>query len=145
MKIYDLSKRIDKRDPIYPGNPRVVLKRIKKFSRRNPSNLSGIALGLHTASHLDAPLHYLKNGRSVDRVLLEKCIGWCKVLDLTKNKKEITEKDLKPAKLRRGEILLLKTRNSRTTGRFDKNFVHITDGAAKFLVKLRIKAVGIDG
>lgn len=147
MKIYDLSSAIYGSAPVYPGNPKVALTRIKKFTSKNRSNLSGLSLGLHTASHLDAPLHYLKNGTPVDKVGLARCMGGCRVVDCSTVPFEIGEREMKKIRPKKGEILLLKTRNSlrSRSGRFDRNFIHINEAAARVLVKSGVKAVGIDG
>lgn len=146
MKIYDISRPISKREPLYPGNASVILERVKIFSR-DRSTLSSLSFGLHTATHLDAPLHYLKGGRAVERLPLEACIGWARVFDTTGVRTEISKRDVARMKPQRGEIILFKTSNSRRAQRrgFDKNFVHINYEAAVLLAKAKIKAVGIDG
>jgi arylformamidase len=145
MKIFDISRPIGKGEAVYPGNQAPKLEWLKVF-RRDRSNLSAVSMGLHTASHLDAPLHYVRNGKTIDMIALEKCLGWCRVIDCTKMVKEISGKDIEKIKLRSSEIILLKTRNS--TGnpkRFDSRFVHINKDAAKALIRARVKAVGTDG
>ena len=58
---------------------------------------------------------------------------------------EITEKEIKKMKPKRGEIILLKTKNSRPSKKFNPAFAHINEGAARELKKAGVKAVGIDG
>lgn len=145
MKVFDVSRPIGKGEAVYPGNVPPVLKHIKNF-RKNGSNLSALSLGLHTASHLDAPLHYLKNGRSVDEIMLDDCLGWCRVADFAKIKSEITARDIARIRPRAGEIILLKTKNSSDNPRrFNPKFVYLNESAARVLIKSKVKAVGIDG
>ena len=146
IKIYDVSRPIGKGEAVYPGNEPPALKRIKIF-RRDKSNLFSLSLGLHTASHLDAPLHYLKNGKTIDKLPLEKCVGWCRVINLENIQKEIGEREVKKIKPKAGEIILFKTQNSKpaTSKRFNKNFIYLNESGARFLIKSKIKAVGIDG
>lgn len=145
MKIYDISRPIVKGEPIYPGNWPVDLVRIKKYEK-DGSTLSGLTLGLHTASHLDLPPHYTKSSLSADKVNLEKCFGWARVVDMSQVKNEISAKEINRIKPKLDEILLLKTKNSgEHSKKFKKNFIHINESAAKTLVKSGIKAVGIDG
>ena len=145
MKIFDISRPISKDEAVYPGNTVPALTWLKVFSR-DRSNLGAISMGLHTGSHLDAPLHYVRNGKPVGGIVLEKCLGWCRVIDFTKAKLEISGNDIRRIKPNTGEILLLKTRNSFSNpGRFDPKFVHVGEEAAKMLVRTKIKAVGIDG
>ncbi len=153
MKIYDISRPIGRGEPVYPGNEAPSLTRIKVFSK-DKSNLSALSMGLHTGSHLDAPLHYLKNGKTIDKLVLEKCVGWCRVINFENVKEEIGELEIKRIKPKAGEIILFKTKNSCLAGRqarqtkskrFNKNFVYLNESGARFLVKSKIKAVGIDG
>lgn len=146
IKVIDISRVISRRAPVYPGNPAPVLSHVKSF-KKDGSNLSKLDFGLHTASHLDAPLHYLRKGMSVDRVRLEQCLGWCRVVDATKVREEIDARLVLRMKPKPGEIILFKTKNSLhgEFGKFDRHFMHISEGAAKALTKANIKAVGIDG
>ncbi|TSC82421.1 MAG: arylformamidase, partial [Parcubacteria group bacterium Gr01-1014_20] len=101
---------------------------------------------LHTASHLDLPPHYSKSALSAEKINLEKCFGWARVVDMSKVKTEISAKEINRIKPKVDEILLIKTRNSsRHSKKFDKKFVHLNESAAKALIKSGVKAVGIDG
>src|SRR3989344_6192892 len=130
MKIIDISRPISAREPLYPGNLPVTLLPLKKFSR-DGSNLSGLKLGLHSGSHMDAPRHYVREGKSVDKVVLEQCVGWCRVSDIGYRISEIGEKEVRRIKPKQGEIILFKTKNSRAKGRrFDPSFAHVTEPGA---------------
>ncbi|MEK7193599.1 MAG: cyclase family protein [Patescibacteria group bacterium] len=145
MKIYDISRSIGKETPIYPGDPAFELNFVKKLSVQG-LNVSRMALGLHTATHCDAPSHHVKNGRTIEKIDLEKCLGWCRVVNMTNVKAEIEIKDIKRIRPKAGEIIIFRTKNSLAkTKRFDKTFVSLSEAAARFLVKSKIKAVGIDG
>ncbi|MBI4086097.1 MAG: cyclase family protein [Candidatus Liptonbacteria bacterium] len=146
IKIHDISRPIGRGEAVYPGNEAPALKRIKVFSK-DKSNLFSLSLGLHTASHLDAPLHYIRNGKTADKLSLEKCVGWCRVVNFENIKREIGETEIKRVKPKAEEIILFKTKNSKLSAskRFNKNFVYLNESGARFLVKSRIKAVGIDG
>lgn len=145
MKIIDISRPISKEEAVYPGNQPVLLSRLKKYEK-DGSTLSALNFGLHTASHLDLPPHYAKSSLYAEKIDLQRCFGWARVFDFSKIKTVITGKDIKRIKLRADEILLLRTRNSFHAGKkFNKNFVHIDEEAAKIIVKAGIRAVGIDG
>lgn len=145
LKIFDISRPIGKSEAVYPGNAVPALAKLKIFLK-DKSNLSALSMGLHTASHLDAPLHYLKNGTTIDNLALDRCLGWCRVLDFTKVKSEISGRDIGRIKVKTDEIILLKTKNSYgSSRRFNPKFVHINEEAARVLVKTNVRAVGIDG
>lgn len=156
FKIHDISRPIASGMTVYPGNPGVKLVHTKTFTR-DGQTLSLMVLGLHAATHLDAPLHMVHGGWSVEQVPLEKCMGWGRVVANDKwqmaNDKEdakIEGEDIRKIKPRKREIILFKTRNSNRKSskldrKFEKNFVYLTEDAAQALVRAKVKAVGIDG
>lgn len=144
IKIIDVSRPVSRDEAVYPGNPPVKLEYLRAF-KKDGSYLSRISMGLHSGSHVDAPMHYVKSGRSVDRIELGKCVGWCRVADVSKVN-EIGGREVRRLKPRAGEIILFKTRNSRANPRkFNKNFAHLNEEAARELIRAGVKAVGIDG
>lgn len=140
-KIIDISLPLHPRTVVYPGNPRVRIKR----ERSSTSYLSEITIGSHTGTHVDAPRHVFKNGTGVDKLPLAALVGPCRVLDLTSVKVAITPGGLRPARIHAGERVLLKTRNSRRGfQRFFPTYVWLTPDAAKFLADKKISLFGID-
>ena len=64
-----------------------------------------------------------------------------------KDNESIKPAELKPQKLRAGERLLFKTRNSRDhwkSAEFAKDFVYISKEAAAFLADRQVQTVGVD-
>lgn len=141
MKIIDISLLLHTDTIAYPKNPAV---RIKSRSTGH-STISEIAFGSHTGTHVDAQRHVFKNGAGVDRIPLERCIGPCRVLDMTKVKKAITVQDLRNEKIKAGERILVKTSNSkRGYKKFYSDYVHLDGDAAQFLAKKKIALFGTD-
>ncbi len=107
MKVIDISWTISEKMTVYKDKPekRPKIKSTQTFEK-NGMNESKLTLESHTGTHVDAPKHFLKNGRSIDHV--EPIVGKCQVLDLTQVEK-ISASDLKKVRL---GIVLLKTRNS---------------------------------
>ena len=133
MKIIDLSAELSNGTKTYPGDPEVKTQKIKDVGRDGYA-LSKITMGLHSGTHVDAPAHYLNGGRTIDEISLGMLIGKARVCDLSSGPKKISEKELKKFRIRRNEIVLLKTRKGVLTA----------DGA-DFLLQKKIRAVGIDG
>ena len=142
--VFDISRPLAAAEPLYPGNPRVSLRWAKTW-RRDKSNHALLSSGVHNGTHVDAPFHAVPGGRTVEKLALEQCLGWARVYDCTKCKEEITEKEIAKLKLTKGEVVLFKTSNSRRIARFNPRFVHLTEAAARMLIKAGIKAVGTDG
>jgi arylformamidase len=145
MKIIDISMRLSNSTIAYPGDPKIAIARKKGF-QNDKLRLSEITMGAHSGTHVDAPAHFLKDGKSIDEVGLKPLIGRAIVFDLTFVDKSILASDLEECPAGQGDILLLKTRNSGLLKRrrFTKDFVHLSSDAADYVVKTGVKAVGID-
>lgn len=98
---------------------------------------------MHTGTHIDAPLHFLPNGASIDQIALEQLIRPVKVLDFTQVDNCITKADLAKHQLVSGDFILLKTRNSFSNA-FDPEFVYLDWSGAQYLVERQLRGVGID-
>jgi arylformamidase len=112
-------------------------------------NLTHLSLSAHTGTHMDAPRHFIANGRTMETLPLDAVVGPCRVIEI-KHAGEITVNELRPHKLRRGERILFKTRNSirswrlAKTGSFDKHFIYIPADTARYLVERGVRTVGVD-
>jgi arylformamidase len=145
MKIYDVTVPISKDLVIYPGDPPVKIERKSVINKDGAkSNLSRYSFGSHTGTHIDPPAHFIEGGMTVDRLPLELLIGRARVVEVTASR--IDEAVLEEFDFTADVRVLFKTRNSYLWGRkeFVEDFVHITPGAARYLVNEGIKVVGID-
>ena len=95
----------------WPDNPPVKIERMKDMDKGAVCNVSVMSLGAHTGTHMDAPLHFIKNGKSLDKLPMEATIGPARVIEI-KDQKMVRPDELRGHNLRRGERILLKTRNS---------------------------------
>jgi len=95
---------------------------------------------------MDSPLHFIKNGKTMDALPFDATVGPCRVIEV-KDSEAIKVEHLKGQRLKAGERILFKTRNSKRswkTDEFDKDFIYISKEAAAFLVKAKIRTVGVD-
>ncbi|HSE60610.1 MAG TPA: cyclase family protein [Nitrospiraceae bacterium] len=130
----------------WPDNPPVRVTRVQDVERGDDCTLTTLSLGVHTGTHMDAPLHFLRSGLGIDAMPLSATIGPARVIEIH-DRKSITPEELRPHRIRRGERLLFKTRNSPRcwrTDRFLKDFVFLSEAAARWLVARRVRTVGID-
>lgn len=144
MKIIDISMPISKDMVVYLGNPTPFFEKYAKIPENN-TNETKITIGSHTGTHVDAPLHVHAKGISAKDLPLTSYYGSCIVLDLTKTGNTITKSHLERYKIRKNEVVLLKTENSlKQYNTFRKNFAHIDMSAANWLVDKKVKTLGID-
>lgn len=80
MRIIDISRELFSCPP-YPGDPEPRRDLLRRKDMGDAYNLSGFYACCHSASHLDAPLHYFEDGDPVDRVDLRRCFGPCSVIE----------------------------------------------------------------
>jgi arylformamidase len=129
---------------VYPGNPKPSVKRCSSIPK-NKVNESLITLGSHTGTHVDSKLHIRNEAEGAEALPLESFHGKCKVLDLTHVQSEVHQKDLEKYKIEKGDIVLLKTRNSkRGYKRFRDDYVHVALDAAEYLVEAGVRTLGFD-
>ena len=144
MKIYDISLKINEDMIVYPGNPIPSIKSYVEISKDRVKE-SIIVLGSHTGTHADSKSHIIIGGEEADKIPLDSLYGICKIFDLTHIHKEIHDVDLEEFEIEKGDIILLKTRNSLLGyKKFRKHFVHLKLDAAKYLVKANVKTLGFD-
>jgi len=105
-----------------------------------------ISLCSHTGTHVDAPAHFIADGKTIDQIPLQNLLGACTVLDVTHVQEKITHKDLEQFAIKEDAIILLKTTNSFISplDRFNFAFVYLTHDAAHYLASKKIKAFGFD-
>ncbi len=146
MKIYDVTIPISESVPVYEGDPQVQIETINAIERGDAANVSRLCCGVHTATHVDAPNHFIEGTRRVDELELEKLIGKCRVVEIDENVMEIKAEHI--VNLEGVERVLFKTRNSDfwndSSQGFRRDFTYIAPDVAKMLVDLEIKLVGID-
>jgi len=144
MKTHDISIPINENMIVYPSNEPVTIKQYSSIPKDNV-NESWVKLGCHTGTRTDAPRHIDNMGKLANEIPLDTFLGSCQVFDLAHVKMEIHEEHLKSLDIKRGDIILLKTRNSFIGYKtFKKDYVHLKLDAAQFLVEKKIKTLGFD-
>jgi len=76
MKIYDISQEVFS-CAIYPGDPQPEKQVLSSIGAGNLYNLTSFAMCAHNGTHVDAPFHFLHNGKTVDQMDLTHFVGDC--------------------------------------------------------------------
>ena len=113
---------------------------------KDGSRESLICFDAHTGTHVDAPSHFLKDGKTVDEIRLDRLMGRAKVLDFVTIGESISDDDLERYEIEEGDILLFRTANSSCEPfhQFHRKFIYLDASGARYLVEKKVKAVGID-
>ena len=148
MHIYDVSLPISPDLPTWPGDPTILIERISKMEEGADVIVSNFAIGVHTGTHIDAPLHFLRDGSLIEDISLKVLTGRVYVLELPAVDL-ITAKVLEDAEIPpRTRRIIFKTTNSKLWHqeplRFHTDFVAVSADGAQYLVDRGVKLVGID-
>jgi len=143
-KIYDITMTIQEGMQVWKNydhkKPRIV--NVQNHSTAS-THESRIDIDVHCGTHVDAPLHMIPGGATIDTIGLERLVGPARVLDLTGATDCITREHLEPFAPQKGERILLKTRCS-FSDEFDMEFPYVREDAARYLVECGVSLVGID-
>ncbi len=144
MRIYDISMQIEYDMPVYKNRAakRPLLSTVQDFSTGSCFE-SRIDMDMHTGTHIDAPLHMIENGGTIEKLDLKSVITRCKVFDFSCSKEKITSCDLREKDISEGDFVLLKTRNS-FEDILSSGFVFLDITGAEYLESKRVIGVGID-
>ena len=146
MKIYDITVPISDSVPIYEGDPKARIDICLSIANGDNANVSQMCFGVHTATHVDAPNHFIDGTRRVNQLDLDKLIGNCRVIGVDDSVTAIEPQHL--GNLANVERVLFKTRNSAFWNEPEKgfrtDFTYISPEAAIVLAESGVKLVGID-
>ncbi|HXJ81770.1 MAG TPA: cyclase family protein [Candidatus Methylomirabilis sp.] len=147
MAIVDLSFPIRKH-----FRWKVAPEQVATHANGDPLQSTVVTISCHAYTHVDAPLHYLPDGRDIATMPVDQWIGQAAVVDLSHlgANGEVTAAELERhgAHVRRGDIVLLRTdwprRASVDTPRFWQEGPFTGTTGCEWLVARGVKAVGYD-
>ena len=134
--------------PVYEGDAPMKFEFLKDMRKGDAFTLSVYSLGAHSGTHIDAPMHFIRDGAPVDRVALETLIGPARLLDIADSVQAIDAAELNRHNWRGAERVFFRTRSSarRWMGSpvFHRDFAYIAPDAAQLLADAGVRLVGID-
>ncbi len=157
---FDITLPLNKEIPLppalspQPGQPpppesKIPLATVYRFfdvDKGDKVTMSRIEMSSHDGTHIDSPLHFIPGGTTIDAMPIETTVGPCRVIEI-KDEKSVTVKELEPYKIKAGERILFKTKNSPgvyAVRQYAGKFVTISVEAARYLAEKKIRLVGID-
>ena len=149
MKYIDLTREINNETQVCPCD-RVPVVENYTTTEKEGVNVKFMKMGTHTSTHIDAPHHYYREGKTLNDFQVEYFMGKGIVLDFSEKgeKYAITKEDIMAYadRLKKVDFAILNTGWEKYYGTWDF-FKHpyLTKEAAKALVDLGIRIVGTDG
>ncbi|MGN0687098.1 MAG: cyclase family protein [Oscillospiraceae bacterium] len=87
--IYDITQPLFECE-VFPGDPKPVKTSVRRMENGDAYNMTAISMCVHNGTHIDAPFHFLKDGKGVNEIPLEKLIGAAYVVS---HEGEVTARD----------------------------------------------------
>ncbi|RKP56087.1 cyclase family protein [Cohnella endophytica] len=142
--IYDITMTVEESMQVWKNyeqkKPRIS--NVQNHDEGKPHE-SLLTMNTHTGTHVDAPLHMLAGGATIETITLERLVGPARVLDLTHVVDCITKDDLVPFAIQRGERLLFKTASS-LSEEFLMDFPFLREDGAKYLADIGVGLIASD-
>ena len=80
MKIYDISQEVFN-SKVYSGDPKPEKNILSSILDGDSYNLTAFSMCAHNGTHIDAPYHFIKDGKTIDEISLEVFVGMCYVAE----------------------------------------------------------------
>lgn len=134
--------------PVYEGDAPMSFEFLKDMRKGDGFTLSKLSLGAHSGTHVDAPMHFIRDGASIDKLSLEPFIGPARVIDIPDSVQSIDAAELNRHQWRNAERVIFRTRSSvrgwMRSSTFHRDFAFIAPDAAQLLADAGVRLVGID-
>ena len=134
--------------PIYEGDAPLKFDFLKDMRRGDALTLSAYSMGAHSGTHIDAPMHFVRDGAPIDRVPLEPLMGPARVIDIPDAVQSINADELNRHEWRGAQRVLFRTRSSlrgwMKSPTFHRDFAYVAPDAAQLLADAGVKLVGVD-
>jgi arylformamidase len=147
MDWQDISVPIRSGMITFEGDPPVRLARAAAMAEGAVCNLSRLDFGVHSGTHVDAPVHFIDGAAGIEAVALDALVGPALVVDATQLEGPFDRAAMERLSIPGGtERLLFRSRNSRLWDEpvFNSSFSGLTADGAHALIERGIRLVGAD-
>lgn len=80
MKIYDISQELFG-CVVFPGDPAPKKETLASMEVGSPYRLTAFSMCAHNGTHVDAPAHFIKDGKTVEQLELSRMVGYAFVAE----------------------------------------------------------------
>jgi len=144
----DVTATLDPaRTPVYQGDAPMKFDFLKDMRKGDKLTLSVYSMGAHSGTHIDAPMHFIATGASIDQVPLNPLIGAARVIDIPDGVQAIDAAELNRHDWKGAQRVVFRTRSTLRgwmDSAFHKDFAYIAPDAAQLLADDGVLLVGVD-
>lgn len=144
MRLIDISVPFEEGMMKYPSLEPFERKWLRSFENGDQNQVSYIQSPSHNGTHLDAPSHYIKGGKTMDEMPLERFYGKCQVVEVPDSMVSVTRKFLENAGLEADRVLFKTSNLKYRMETFADDYVYLEKEAALYLAEKGVKLVGVD-
>ena len=149
MEIIDVTRTVDPKMLKWPDDTEPPWQGfVTRTDNGDPATVSEWKMSSHTGTHMDARMHFIPGGWTMEALDLARSVGPCRVVDLTHVEGHVGRADLEAAEVAGQARLLLKTRNSEQgfmqREDFEEGYSAISREAAEYLVEIGVETIGVD-
>lgn len=139
--IIDLSVPLNAQTPIYPGDPTTKIEEAGVLAKDGYTD-HYISIGTHVGTHVDAPMHMLDKGASLDTIPVDQFVGRGRLIGV----KDGGFEAVKEAGIQEGDIVLFRTGMSDKYHEpvYFEDYPAMSEEVAQYLVDSKVKMVGVD-
>jgi len=133
---------------VYEGDAPMKFDFLKDMRKGDPLTLSAYSLGAHSGTHIDAPMHFVRDGASIDHVSVEPLIGPARVIEIPDGVQSIDAAELNRHNWKGTPRVIFRTRSSlrgwMRSSTFHRDFAYVAPDAAQLLADAGVRLVGVD-
>ncbi len=147
MRIYDVTRNINRHATTYPKYPSPEINIIKNIVD-DEENVQSINLCLQSGTHVVSPARLYSDSNKINNFHLSTFFGASVLLDFSAKEQCITYDDLysKDDLIKENTILLIKTKNSfDVSSEFSHDYISFEDEVFQYLISKNLKSIGVDG
>jgi arylformamidase len=149
VEIIDITQTVSPRIVKWPDDTKPPSQEfVSHTDGGDPATVSEWKMSSHTGTHMDARMHFIPGGWTMEALDLGRSVGPCRLVDLTNVEEDISRAHLEAAEVAGQARVLLKTRNSNLElmrrEEFEESYTAISREAAEYLVEIGVETVGVD-
>lgn len=146
-KIVDLTYLVEEGMTTFnaPWHPLVSIKQMGRIGIEGRETRR-ISFGTHTGTHVDAPLHFIRDGKSIDEIPLHKLVGEITIVDYSylKENGEVTKEMLSALKISKKMLFKFGWGKYWGNKKFYTDYPYFTKDAAEYLVSKNVEMIAYD-